>query len=83
MTITHNFNRTPRTEEAIAEAHPCAVDTCRQLCSPGVVACRGHWCRVPQHLRDPLIAAFRHRVIDPVGYQLARGEAIRLVRCHA
>ena len=85
--VENTFHRStaPRSPAALSTAHRCAVEDCPALCSPGHVACRRHWCAIPQPLRNPLILAFRGRVIDPVGYALAAGEGERLARrfaCH-
>ena len=75
--------RPPSSPQAVAAAHRCAVAWCPTLCSPGHVSCRWHWRRVPQELRDPLIAAFRERSADPIGFALACAEGRKLVQAHA
>lgn len=64
-------HKPPQRPAAIEQAHPCPVQGCVTLCSPGHVVCRPHWRAIPYSLRDPLITAFRHRAQDPVGYALA------------
>ena len=80
---TFHPSTAPRSPAALEQAHPCSVDTCTVPCSPGHVACRRHWCAIPQLLRDPLIGAFRRRLTDPVGYALAHAEGQRLVGRYA
>jgi hypothetical protein len=73
------YVRPPVSPEAVAEAHPCPIAWCGTLVSPGHVSCRFHWRRIPQGLRDPLIAAFRRRESDPIAHARACDEARRLV----
>lgn len=82
-TATFHPNTGPQSPAAIEEAHPCAAYDCSALCSPGHVACRRHWCAIPQELRDPLIEAFKRRLGDPVGYRVAQADAQLLVRRYA
>lgn len=76
-------HRPPGSARALAEAHPCAVETCPTPCSPGHVACRRHWRQIPQSERDPLIAAFQRRLSDPVAFVLARGLTAQLASHYA
>lgn len=83
MSTDAQYVRPPVSPEAVAEAHRCPVAWCPTLVSPGHVSCRFHWRRVPQELRDPLIAAFRTREQDPIAHVRACDEARRLVVEHA
>jgi len=68
----------PRRLRARAQAHRCPVPGCPVGCSPGHVVCRDHWRAIPNQDREPLRAAFRARLTDPIAYLEAVAIAARL-----
>lgn len=57
----------------------CPVPGCLVGHSPGHVACRRHWLKVPIGARRTLADVFRRRETDPDAYQTARLVAAELI----
>lgn len=81
--MTAPADYSPRTPQAIAEAHPCPVPGCDTLVSPGHIACTTCWCRVPRIRRSLLVPAFRRREQDELAFACAVGLAHQLVLDYA
>lgn len=64
-------------------AHRCPVPTCPLHCSPGHVACRGHWLAIPKRQREVLREAFRARTSDPTTFTAAVAATQELVTTYA
>lgn len=73
----------PRRLAARAAAHRCPVVGCLTGCAPGHVVCRDHWRGIPNQDREPLRAAFRARLNDPIAYLDAVALAARLADHYA
>lgn len=75
----------PARDEARAQpgVHDCPVPDCDVLVSPGLIACREHWLKIPRHRRLRLVPTFQQRTDDPAAFDTAVRIARELVLTYA
>lgn len=75
----------PQRDAALAQpgVHDCPVPDCDVLVSPGLIACREHWLKIPRHRRLRLVPTFQQRTDDPAAFDTAVRIARELVLTYA